>query len=145
MNKDEYKKLVDSLTPKEKKGKHVFLAFLFGGLMGIIAEAIVVLLVKYFAISRVDAYQITCLLIIFISCLLTALGFFDNLVSIAKAGLILPTTGFAHSVMSAGLDYKKDGMITGIGTNFFKLAGSVILYGIVSAFLFTILGVIIYG
>lgn len=145
MNKDEYKKLVDGLTPKPNKSKNAIVAFLVGGLVGLIAEVIVVVIMECFGISRVEAYQWTCLIVIFTSCLFTAFGFFDNWVTKAKAGLILPTTGFAHSVMSAALDYKRDGFITGIGANIFKLAGSVILYGIVSAFFFAILGVIIYG
>ncbi len=145
MNKDEYKKLVDKLTPKENKKKNAFWAFMIGGLMGAIAEGLVTLILKCFAVSEVEAYQIVCLIIIFIGCLFTALGFFDNWVSKAKAGLIIPTTGFAHSVASATLDYKKDGLITGVGANYFKLAGSVIIYGIISAFIFAIIGVIIHG
>jgi stage V sporulation protein AC len=70
------------------------------------------------------------MIIIFVGSFLTALGVFDSLVSKAKCGLIVPTTGFAHSIASSALDYKKDGLITGLGANFFKLAGSVILYGI---------------
>lgn len=145
MNKDEYKKLVDRLTPKENKSKNAITAFLVGGLVGLLAEVVAVVIMECFGVSRVEAFQWTCLFVIFLACLLTALGFFDNWVTKAKAGLILPTTGFAHSVMSSALDYKRDGFITGIGANFFKLAGSVILYGIVSAFFFAILGVIIYG
>lgn len=145
MNKDEYKKLVDRLTPKENKSKNAIVAFLVGGLVGLLAEVVAVMIMECFGVSRVEAYQWTCLFVIFLACLLTALGFFDNWVTKAKAGLILPTTGFAHSVMSSALDYKRDGFITGIGANFFKLAGSVILYGMVSAFFLAILGVIIYG
>ena len=145
MNKDEYKKLVDKLTPKENKKKNAFWAFMIGGLMGVIAELLVTIILKCFAITEVDAYQWVCLIIIFVGCLFTALGFFDNWVTKAKAGLIIPTTGFAHSVSSAALDYKKDGFITGVGANYFKLAGSVILYGIISAFICAIIGVIIYG
>ncbi len=63
----------------------------------------------------------------------------------AKAGLLIPTTGFAHSVASSALDYKKEGLVTGLGSNFFKLAGSVILYGILSAFILVIVKVIIGG
>lgn len=145
MNKDEYKKLVDRLTPKENKTKNAIIAFLVGGSVGVLTEAIICILVLCFSVSRTDAYLIACLIIIFSACLLTSFGFFDNWVTKAKAGLILPTTGFAHSVISSGLDYKRDGMITGVGANFFKLAGSVILYGIVSAFILAIIGVIIYG
>lgn len=145
MDKDEYKKLVKQLTPKEKKGKNAIVAFLVGGAIGVLAEGTANLLVHCFGASKTDSYLWTCLIVIFLASLFTALNFFDNWVSKAKAGLILPTTGFAHSVTSAGLDYKRDGFITGIGANLFKLAGSVILYGIISAFFFSILGVIIYG
>ncbi len=145
MDKEEYKKLVKRLTPQENKKKNALVAFLVGGIVGALAEVSVSLMVHFFAVARADACLWTCLLVIFIASLFTALGFFDNWVTEAKAGLILPTTGFAHSVTSAGLDYKRDGFITGVGANMFKLAGSVILYGIVSAFLFAVLGVIIHG
>jgi stage V sporulation protein AC len=46
---------------------------------------------------------------------------------------------------SSAIDYKKDGFISGIGSNTFKLAGSVILYGTISAFILTIIKVIING
>ena len=73
--------------------------------------------------------------LIFIGCLLTCLGFFDKWVTFCKCGLIIPITGFAHSVASSVLDYKKDGLITGMGANMFKLAGAVIVAGVVSAFI----------
>lgn len=145
MDKDVYKKIVNRITPKENKSKNAFVAFFIGGCIGALAEATVMVFVHCFGVSRVDAYMWTCLCVIFISCLFTALGFFDNWVTKVKAGLILPTTGFAHSVTSAALDYKRDGFVTGIGANFFKLAGSVILYGIISAFIFACIGVIVCG
>ena len=135
MNKDEYKKLVDSLTPKENKVKNTLLAFFTGGLIGVFGEIVLYVLMNYLGVSRSESFIWLCMLLIFIGCLLTALGFFDNWVSKLKAGLIIPTTGFAHSIQSSALDYKKDGLITGLGANFFKLAGSVILYGILSAFI----------
>ena len=145
MDKEEYKKIVDKLTPKEKKNKNAWVSFLVGGLVGIFAEVVTTILVHSFGIAKTDAYLWTCLIVIFVASLFTALGFFDNWVTKAKAGLLLPTTGFAHSVTSAALDYKRDGLITGIGANVFKLAGSVILYGIIGAFFFAVLGGIIYG
>ena len=51
-------------------------------------------------------------------------------------GAIIPITGFAHSMQSATLDYKNEGLIYGFGSNMFKLAGSFILYGFVSAWFF---------
>lgn len=145
MNKDEYQKLVEQYTPKEKKLKNAVLAFLVGGSIGFMGQVVVTIFQNSFGMEMTESYVWLCILIIFVSCLLTSLGFFDNWVSKCKAGLFLPTTGFAHSVTSSALDYKKDGFITGLGANFFKLAGSVILYGMVSAFFFAVLGVIIYG
>lgn len=145
MNKDEYKKLVDSLTPKENKVKNTLLAFLTGGCIGLFGEIVIHLLMNYCGVSRTESFIWLCMLLIFIGCFLTALGFFDNWVSKLKAGLIVPTTGFAHSIMSSALDYKKDGLITGLGANFFKLAGSVILYGILSAFILLMIRMVLNG
>lgn len=145
MNQEEYKKLVDEITPKENKMKNAVVAFFVGGLIGFLGQVMIHIFMNNFKMESVEAYTWLCILIIFIGSVCTALGFFDNLVTKAKAGLIVPTTGFAHSITSAALDYKKEGMITGLGANFFKLAGSVLLYGIISAFFLSILGVIIYG
>jgi len=145
MNKDEYKKLVDEFTPKENKMRNALVAFLVGGLIGFIGQVIVTILTTSFGMEQVEACTWLCLILILVASFLTSLGFFDNWVTRIKAGLIVPTTGFAHSITSAALDYKKEGLITGLGANFFKLAGSVLLYGIISAFFLSILGVIIYG
>lgn len=145
MNQDEYKKLVDELTPKENKLKNALVAFLVGGLIGFIGEVIIHILTSSFGLESIEAYTWLCILLIFVGSFLTALGFFDNWVTRVKAGLIVPTTGFAHSITSSALDYKKEGLITGLGANFFKLAGSVLLYGIIAAFFLSIVGVIFYG
>lgn len=143
MDKTEYKKMVKKISPKENKCKNAFIAFGIGGLIGLIGEIIIVALMSCFGLGRVESYAWLALILVFAGSLFTALGFFDNWVSCAKAGLFLPTTGFAHSIASSALDYKKDGLITGLGANFFKLAGSVILYGILSAFFFLIVRLII--
>ncbi len=143
MEKEEYLKLVKELTPKDNKFKNYLYAFFMGGLVGFIGEILTILLISLFKIATETASLWTCLIVIFTSCLCTGLGFFDNLVSKFKCGLIIPTTGFAHSIMSTSLDYKRDGLITGLGSNFFKLAGSVVLYGILSGFIMGIVKVII--
>ena len=137
MNKEEYAKLVKKYTPSEEKLKHALIAFLVGGIIGVLACFIYNILLK-FNINTKDANVWTLLIII-------GLGFFDNWVSFTRCGLVIPITGFAHSVTSAALEYKKDGLITGLGANIFKLAGSVILYGIISAFLLTVVKVVFYG
>lgn len=145
MKKEEYKALVKKMSPKENKLKNAFIAFLTGGFVGFTGEVIVHILMESFGLSRVDSCAWLAFILILFASFMTAIGKFDNWVSTCKCGLIIPTTGFAHSVQSSALDYKKDGFITGIGSNIFKLAGSVILYGIVSAFFLILLKVVIYG
>ena len=145
MDKEEYKKLVKEKYPKEKRVKNALIAFLVGGLIGLGGQILTRLLVLTFGISKMMSYSVVCLVIIFLAALFTGLGFFDDWVIKTKCGLIIPTTGFAHSITSCALEYKKDGMITGLGANFFKLAGSVILYGIISAFFLCIIKVVFYG
>lgn len=145
MDKEEYKKLVKEKYPKEKRGRNALIAFLVGGLIGLGGQILSRLLVLTFGISKMMSYSVVCLVIIFLASLFTGLGFFDDWVIKTKCGLIIPTTGFAHSITSCALEYKKDGMITGLGANFFKLAGSVILYGIISAFFLCIIKVVFYG
>ncbi len=145
MNKDEYQKLIKKYEPREDKLHNTIYAFLIGGTVGFLVEGIIVVLMNLFNLTRVIASTWTCLIVILVASLFTAFGFFDNWMTKAKAGLLLPTTGFAHSVCSSALDYKKEGLITGLGSNFFKLAGSVILYGILSAFILVVIKVIIGG
>lgn len=145
MNKERYKELIDETVAKEDKVKNGITAFLIGGLVGMIGQIIVSVLENNFNIIHKDATSIMIVILIFIASLLTALGVFDDLVSKAKAGLIVPITGFAHAMTSSMIDYKKEGLVTGIGTNAFKLTGSVILYGVVSAYVFGIVRYLFFG
>ena len=145
LNLDNYKKIVEKHTPKEPRLRNGLQAFFYGGLVGLFGEIFIHVLKNCFGIDEVTGSIYLCLTLIFISSLLTAIGFFDDVIMHTKCGLIIPTTGFAHSVTSSAIDYKKEGLITGIGANYFKLAGSVIVYTIIAAFFFVILRVIIYG
>ncbi len=145
LNKDNYKKIVSKITPKENKVKNALISFFIGGLIGMLGQIIVTILENNYSINHNDATTIMIIILIFISCFLTGLGFFDNFVSKAKAGLIIPITGFAHAMASAMLEYKNEGLVTGIGMNAFKLAGSVILYGTISAYFFGVIKYFVFG
>lgn len=145
MNKERYKEITSKIVPQEDKVKNGIVAFLVGGFIGLLGEIIVFVLENNFNVSHKDATSIMIVTLIFIASLCTALGFFDDLVSKAKAGLIVPITGFAHAMTSAMLDYKKEGLVTGIGANAFKLTGSVILYGVVSAYIFGMVRYLFFG
>lgn len=123
-----YQELVNSVTPKENKWKNLLIAFISGGVVGAISEILV----------RVSDVNMMLIIWIVIASVLTGMGVFDDLVDKFKMGIIIPITGFSHSVTSSSLEYKCEGFVTGIGSNYFKLAGSVILYGVLSATLFAL-------
>lgn len=145
MEKNKYKSLVQKHTPKENRLYNGMIAFLIGGLMGVLGNFILNLYSYYLDIPTKEAGTFMIITLIFIGCLLTCFGFFDKWVNFAKAGLIIPITGFAHSMMSAALDYRKEGMVTGIGANMLKLAGSVIIFGVVSAYVFGLIRILLFG
>lgn len=136
MKNTKYDKIADLHKAKETRFRNALISFLVGGMVGLLGEIIIEILCMIFHISRSESSTFMIMSMIFLASLCTALGFFDKLVTKFKCGLLIPITGFAHSMTSAALDYKNEGPIYGIGANIFKLAGSVILYGIVSAWFF---------
>ena len=145
MDIKKYQKIVDKHKPEETKANNLIIAFITGGVIGMLANFILELYTYAFHISTKEAGGHMLVTFIFIACFLTSVGVFDNIVKKGKMGLIIPITGFAHSMQSAILDYKKEGPVYGFGSNMFKLAGSVILYGVVSAYVFGLIRFIIFG
>lgn len=145
MEKTKYQKLVKKYKPKENRLFNGLIAFIVGGIMGIIGQLLVEFYVNVLDISTKEAGTFMIITLIFIGCLLTCFKFFDKWVHFAKAGLFVPITGFAHAMMSAALDYKKEGFVTGIGANMFKLTGSVIIFGVVSAYVFGLIRILLFG
>ncbi len=145
MDRIKYKHIVDKYKSDENKIINLVISFLIGGLVGAISVGLTDLYSYILDIPSKDATTFMIVTLIIISCLFTALGFFDKWVTFAKCGLIIPITGFAHSMMSSSLEFKKEGFIYGIGSNMFKLAGSVIVYGVVSASLFGTIRYVFFG
>lgn len=145
MEKEKYKRIVDKYTPKENRLTNSLICFLVGGTMGVIGQGLIDLYANLLHVATKDASVFMIVTLIFIGCLFTCFGWFDKAVNFAKCGLIVPITGFAHAMMSAALEYRKEGMVTGIGANMMKLAGSVIIFGVVSAWFFGLVRLIIMG
>ena len=141
MNIKEYNDLAERQKPQVPKYKNAFNAFLYGGVIGIVGQGILEFYMKIFDYSQKDAVPLMSITLVLISCLLTGLGIYDRFAKYAGAGTFIPITGFANSMASSALDSKHEGLVLGIGTNMFKLGGTVLTYGIVSA---SLLGVIRY-
>ena len=129
MNTDEYQKIVKKYSPKEHKMQNMLVAFFVGGLVGLLGQLIVSIL-ESLNINHSDSTSIMIVILIFISSFLTSLGIFDNMVCKAQAGLIVPITGFANSIVAPAMEYKSEGYVMGVGSKMFTVAGPVLVYGI---------------
>lgn len=145
MKNKKYEEITEKHKPNEHRGKNCLVAFLIGGLIGGLGEILIELYIMWFHISQSQASTYMIITLIFLACLCTALRFFDKWVTFARCGLLIPITGFAHSMQSASLEYKTEGLVYGIGSNAFKLAGTVIVYGVVSAWSFGMIRLLIGG
>ena len=126
-----YNKLVKTENDYMLNLKKFLQAFFFGGLLCLIGEVILVILKKFVSVDDANFYLL--LIMISLSAILSAIGIYDNIGQLAKCGLAIPITGFANACVSAAMEYKKEGLVLGIGSNCLKLAGSVIVLGTVSA------------
>lgn len=145
MTNQEYQKFIKNYTPKPPIIKNALIAFIVGGILGTTSEVLLQIYQILFNLPRKESGVLVILTLIVIASVLTALGIFDILVTKLKSALIIPITGFAHSMTSAALEYKPEGLILGIGANIFKLAGTVILYGVVSVYIFGLIRLFIIG
>ncbi len=140
MNNRKYQQMVNELTPKENRLSNIFISFLSGGTIGLLGNFLYLNMIKNYNSELSIAFML--LILIMITSFLTAISKAGHLFVKYKCGLIIPITGFAHSISSSIIDYKKEGFLN-MGSNAFKLAGSVILYGIVSAVLLTMIKVLL--
>ena len=129
----EYKKYVDEISPKPKYLKNYTLAFIVGGIICVIGQIINDLYSKVGNLDKIPASTATSITLIFIGAFLTGLGVYDLIGKRAGAGSIIPITGFANSIVSPAMEYKREGFVLGVGANLFKIAGPVLVYGIGSS------------
>lgn len=140
-----YRKIVKKNLKKDKYVNNYLYAFLSGGAIGALSQITYLIIKNIFTLNTLNARSYVSLFLILVSSFLTAIGIFDNFITRFRSGLIIPTTGFAHSVTSSAIDAKREGLIKGLGSNFFHLAGSVIIYSIVASFILVLLKVIIFA
>ncbi|TLS37583.1 stage V sporulation protein AC [Pseudalkalibacillus caeni] len=114
-------------------------AFLIGGFICLIGQTIQTAYIYYFDFNEQTAGNPTVATLIFISMLLTGFGVYDRIAQFAGAGSAVPVTGFGNAVISAAIEHRSEGFVLGVGGNMFKLAGSVILFGVFSAFVIALI------
>ncbi len=124
----QYQQMVRQSAPKTRCARNCLRAFWVGGLLCCLGQVFY----DWVLVSgqtQKAASSVASLVLIFLSSLLTALGVFDKIGGYAGAGTLVPITGFANSVVSAGMEFRSEGLIFGTGGKIFNIAGPVVVYG----------------
>ena len=127
-----YQTLSSQYVPPKNLLRNVVLAFLVGGAISIVGQMVLSYL-KSRGIDEKNAINLTAAAMIFIGAFLTGLGVYDKIGRVGGMGSALPITGFANSIASPAMEFKKEGYILGLGARMFVIAGPVIVYGIVTS------------
>lgn len=134
MDQKQFDKVVESQTPKTPIFANMAKAFLVGGIICTVGQLITFFYIRFFPFTERTAANPTVATMVFLAMILTGTGLYKKIAQFAGAGSAVPVTGFGNAVISASIEHKTEGYILGIGGNMFKLAGSVIVYGVLSAF-----------
>ncbi len=140
MSKEEYSKLEKQKAPKSSSLKDCVFAFLIGGAICLLGEVMHTVFVHLqFSLGSVSLLVNASL--ICLSAIATSLGLYQKLATKAGAGTLVPITGFANAVVSPAIEFRCEGLITGVGAKMFLIAGPVVVYGTIASFIW---GVVYY-
>ncbi|MFA5562447.1 MAG: SpoVA/SpoVAEb family sporulation membrane protein [Eubacteriales bacterium] len=128
-NQQEYARYVKKHAARSPLLANCFAAFFVGGLI-CAGGQVLFLLYQSAGMDRLQSGTLVTVTLIFLSALLTGLGVFDRIARYAGAGTLVPVTGFANSVVSPAIDTKSEGLVLGVGSKIFTIAGPVLLYGV---------------
>ena len=136
--KKEYQKYVKEITPTHSLPLEMGKAFLTGGIICLLGQ---LLQIAGRAVGLVQEAAVTwcSILLVLVSVLLTGFGIYPLIAKWGGAGALVPITGFANGVASSAIEYKKEGQVFGIGAKIFTIAGSVILYGVLTSWVLGLL------
>jgi len=134
LSREQYAVLVSSMTPPSRHLRGCFRAYWVGGVICCVGQALNMLGEKL-PLTELTAPMFTSVILIFLGTTLTGIGVYDRIGRYAGAGSIVPITGFANSVAAPAIEYRREGIVLGIGARIFQLAGPVLTFGITASML----------
>ncbi|NLP45428.1 MAG: stage V sporulation protein AC [Epulopiscium sp.] len=141
--KQQYQQRVEEISPKVNLLASSAKAFFVGGLICTFGQ-IITNVIKNMGYSSDEAAMITSITLVFIGALLTGVDIYDNIGKYAGAGSLIPITGFANSIVSSAMEFKKEGYIFGLGAKIFTIAGPVLVYGLLASMVVGLYHYLIY-
>lgn len=134
LDKKQYGELVKEKSPKSREIKTLVFAFLVGGIICCIGEGVGDILKLILPKIGVQTEaQLTSCVMIFLGSLLTGIGVYDKIGKFAGAGSIVPITGFANSIVSPAMEYNREGIVLGVMSKMFVVAGPIIVSGVTAS------------
>ena len=134
LTEEQYRALVDKVTPPSRHLRGYWRAFWVGGLICCLGQALT-LWAERLNLGEITAPMFTTSVLIFIGTTLTGVGVYDQIGRYAGAGSAVPVTGFANSMAAPAIEFQREGAVMGVGARLFTLAGPVLVYGIASSVL----------
>lgn len=125
-----YQRLVDKVTPNSNLFQGCLRAFWVGGVICAIGQGVTLAGEKFLDMNLIKSPAFTASVMVFLGSLLTGLGVYDRIGRYAGAGSIVPITGFANSITAPAMEFRREGLVLGVGAKLFSLAGPVLAYGI---------------
>lgn len=125
-----YQQRVNEKMPRSKTVSQCVRAFIAGGLICCIGQAVRVFVETTLHLDAEGVAALTAIVMVFLGATLTGLGVYDKIGTWAGAGSIVPITGFANSIVSPAMEFKREGLILGTAAKMFTIAGPVLVYGI---------------
>lgn len=145
MNIKRIQNMASGHQPNAHKVRNLVIAFVSGGCVGLFAQIVKAFVMQLSGCDSDMAGSYAIVTVIILTSLFTGLGLYEKLAQHCGAGLFIPISGFSNALTSCALEGKSEGLIYGIGSRMFALAGSVITYGIVSAAVFGFLRFFLFG
>ncbi|MCL2311090.1 MAG: stage V sporulation protein AC [Firmicutes bacterium] len=131
-----YEEMYKKASPKSPIFKNCLLAFISGGIICAIGQAISSLFTNVIGLSLNEAQVWVSVTLIGLGSFLTAINVYDNIAKFSGAGTIVPITGFANSIVAPAMEFKKEGHVLGTGSKMFTIAGPVIVFGVISSIVY---------
>lgn len=127
---DHYKQLVEKLSPNSSVGQGLFRAFWVGGVICALGQIFIETGVRALDMTNTAASTFASTMIVFLTALLTGLGVFDKIGQYAGAGAFVPISGFANAMVSPAMEFRREGLVLGLGAKLFTIAGPVLVWGV---------------
>lgn len=141
VSKKQYSQMTGKSSPASPIWKDIFMAFISGGFICAVGQALTNIYMMNFSLTKKDASTWTSITLIAVASFLTAINWYGTIAKHAGAGTIVPITGFSNSITAPAIEFKSEGHVFGIGAKMFIMAGPVIVYGTISSMIY---GLIVY-